>query len=1476
MSRASWKKGGPRQEAVPVRSGRRWAVTFLSLALVLWLGWVIYQFFLPVPRTFVLAYTAGKSDKLQFPPLAFVKEDLAWLDELEYVRRVENPKFSRQDVANQLAALKMTSSDSLLVYVVAQGVSDPRQPAAFLMEPSGSKVKLGELLKAVAEAPASSKLVVLDCQRMLVDARLGLFPNEFSKHIAEEMKRINVPKLVVITTGRPGEAAALLPREQRSLFGLAFENALRTMNEKRTSRPVAVRTLYSELLLQMSHWLTRGEITQSPLLFQGGKGIVKSSTLEATINPFRFKQSLLDQKAAEKKAAEKAAAEKKLADGKGEAKPAEKPRAKPVLSPDYALADKVWTIRDRLEGDENPQWPVLFAPHLWRELKATVADDELRLRSGLAFRDEARTDLEKLNAQLAVFEAAVKQGEFIPPEQIDDTVAGRLGRAWNDYCRTDCFATWKPEAAGKPSLNQQAYRNYARAINDLPDMLALMDSFRAAGVQGIAAEGTFRNRVEEIWDAVSEFQRLLDRPPQSLTAAEINKASSRMAAARGSVRSFLRSPADDVMKQGDDRTRSDLTLRDQNILDLTLRSPLWTRAERSAWREALLLRETAFSDNVDKKMASMPAPRITLSDTVYRDVLEHFKLQANAPAPKANAKGGKTPPVNDSIGVRLVAYHSSQLLEITTPPDGKPHKPPVVKHEALSMVDARDAIRHNPKGAALCMNFPAEESWSIDGMPVELTLRQNEKRELSLQFSQKTGLPRGRLVVQFEVDRGLSLSSGGMPVGDSIAVPVSDGRATLELTLQAGAEPQLNAPPPVNLRVILSNDNGASLTAAATKVKLPVLRQLELVATSRVDRVSATWPQAGRRPMAEKEMPPAILTLPLYPNREETWSFRLRNLSAEKRVVSAQLMRVPVDAKAGYPGAINETMTKALMEGGNQFLKDPPLQEIGILTLEPGGEHALVATPVEMPKEAAKPAAVAPAVDAAKTPAEPVAGGLVLVIREVQVPNALPELFWIGWKWIQPRDYVRAVAEYDPNRNGRSLVVTLKSDGRAPPPDFAKKPIEVRGRAGATDDLPPKTAQKLGSELAPNHSAEVSIDFPADQAKRRFTVDVDGWPRAFSFFVDCTPAPAAVAINDDRSARRALQLVSVLVEKQPEYFHHNARPQFENASLLMGMPPERRLVLLGEEEPAAFLPGKTLTMRLEVDLPDAKERVSVTSDQQNQPLQEFYTDRRFEAGLVAWKDGQATIATTVGDLQVRNLDVSGRENLAERFRVELPGANGTGSSELNVVYESVPPSVNSIRTTPRVKNLELQVALELTDLPDGAASGISRARVALSSERRRPADDQFIEPKTVLNNFAQTQFVIPTKDLDRKKTYYLYGLVEDRVGNITPFGPDEVRLPNPPPPPDPAKPPVPKDRGSITGIVLYRTRPVAGVVVTLKGTGKTTRSDGEGRFEFKDLKIQDYTLEASGSVKNVSKAGMGVAKPTPDGEPQDVITVELE
>ncbi len=156
------------------------------------------------------------------------------------------------------------------------------------------------------------------------------------------------------------------------------------------------------------------------------------------------------------------------------------------------------------------------------------------------------------------------------------------------------------------------------------------------------------------------------------------------------------------------------------------------------------------------------------------------------------------------------------------------------------------------------------------------------------------------------------------------------------------------------------------------------------------------------------------------------------------------------------------------------------------------------------------------------------------------------------------------------------------------------------------------------------------------------------------------------------------------------------------------------------------------------------------------------------------------------------------------------------------------------------------------------------------------AERKAAQPLTVRNRETGVFTVTwPIPDTATPGTEYrLFAWATDNVGLDSTHKNVSIVVQAKPAPAEMAKPMGPKT-GTFSGEVLYGGRGVAKVTVTMKGpVNRQAATDGNGKFEFKDLPPGDYELEAKGIASN--KYRSGTLKPSiPTPPPKDPIPVTI-
>ena len=255
-------------------------------------------------RTPLVAYIAtGYAAPL--PPNAWASEDLAGLRSLgaegnllEEKRLVDfheaPPWESKEQWLRELRRQIETSAPggptkrAIIIYLSLHGAVDG-QGEPCLIPPgvspwqSGEWIRVRELLgelfasrdeKGVwsSRTRGLDKLLVLDCNRIDADWRLGQFYNAFAQRLRDVVQKADVPKLYVLNSTSPGQTAWSAPELQGSVFGHFFAQGLSGAADLdseggNNNHQVSLRELHSYLKAHVNQWVTENrDDRQEPML----------------------------------------------------------------------------------------------------------------------------------------------------------------------------------------------------------------------------------------------------------------------------------------------------------------------------------------------------------------------------------------------------------------------------------------------------------------------------------------------------------------------------------------------------------------------------------------------------------------------------------------------------------------------------------------------------------------------------------------------------------------------------------------------------------------------------------------------------------------------------------------------------------------------------------------------------------------------------------------------------------------------------------------------------------------------------------------------------------------------------------------------------------------------------------------------------------------------------------------------------------
>jgi len=320
---------------------------------------------------------------------------------------------------------------------------------------------------------------------------------------------------------------------------------------------------------------------------------------------------------------------------------------------------------------------------------------------------------------------------------------------------------------------------------------------------------------------------------------------------------------------------------------------------------------------------------------------------------------------------------------------------------------------------------------------------------------------------------------------------------------------------------------------------LPSERGVLVAARGRAGSVSGMvgedgWVLASRGPLSERlttadDAATALLSLSGQSTRVTAWQLGLNNLSGEARKLDVELHSIPGTASPNDRERAWSDAAAALLAG--RFTAPPLARAAGVplgvdgqivpLVLKSGDEGQ--ASPKKDADPATPPAAAANA-GALELPTPQPAGGsagreigpdLALVVHDTQAPaGSRPAITRIILSAQHPRDMIAAMARYD--RRARTITVSLGPLGENAsllPTDGCRVTLREPDGEPTTGGAPasairPVVPRKPGAVLttaAPTSDVIASWNGP-DQGTARFSLDVDGYPRAFNFAVDCSSA----------------------------------------------------------------------------------------------------------------------------------------------------------------------------------------------------------------------------------------------------------------------------------------------------------------------------------------------------------------------------------
>ncbi len=852
-----------------------------------------------------------------------------------------------------------------------------------------------ELLRQIKSCPVAKKLLILDCDELAGDPRLGMIVNEFDELLEETVRRSGDSGLWVLASHRPFEASHVSQSAGRSAFGYFVVEGLKGAADQNGDGMIELAELADYVGSGVADWVSQdsgGAEVQSPRLLHGGEGAAGAPPGLSLLTVSDHDREANDGPAGE--APPDAAGKPDLAHQNAS------PRQKAAKQAE-ALLEQAWRLRDQIEQPvaAAPVTPIDYAPHLWR------AYQELLLGYERRYRGDTQSDPAKLADDLrtnVLPVASLVPGQPSSPAVGKATIVSRLVDAQERF-----LAKFKEEWADQLAKDPRArhYLELVRARNGFV--------FRATDyVRWLAAAAPNSPRRNRLYQPIADFlaalgpfvNQLESLESTAASAAEGNRVDDALASLSLQAETLqgLRRAIEEEGLQKDAADLIDAATKDPAKKGLTgpmeslLATPLLPATLRARLLHARGKLQQPLSIGEERAAAGVrqPASLARWTSQLHDQAAMEEQLVALAdpaaklPAIKTPAEWGNTASAGAlSAGYRALGkavgdFYRRLPEEINQAQPGEPAAAGQCERR-LRAVDARDAavVRDDVVTMVVhALRFPLSPEFHLAiREPRDTLALEPDGHPMPLEIGvEASGHPPGaaQWMVTYDArELALDFEGGKTPVAPgkwtdfSLAEDVTRLKYAVVARVPGGRETSLT----VNVRC------GEKSASRRIPIRLPSPDVIDMV-------VYQTGGRVERRIEASEPF-----HLRPFPNRINTYRFELLNRAGREKAVRVQFLAVP-KLPRGRPPA-----RELVLDAGGNPLSDlvaitPPLE----MKLPAGEDAVPIRFPEPKPAAAEKGAAKgAAASETAPSPApqSPPIGGLACVIRNA----ATGEAKWIKW-----------------------------------------------------------------------------------------------------------------------------------------------------------------------------------------------------------------------------------------------------------------------------------------------------------------------------------------------------------------------------------------------------------------------------------------------------------------------------------------------
>lgn len=1078
------------------------------------------------------------------------------------------------------------------------------------------------------------------------------------------------------------------------------------------------------------------------------------------------------------------------------------PRHRPFLVAFAAQLESAWRLRDELENwqeSSGPQgWsPVHFAPHHWRRLNAHLVAYEERCRAGTdpTTEQQLTSDLAAIINELERLKSQVQRNQL---GAASDGDSFHLAKAWKSFrfgpLETPSPAWLSFQASDKNSLHDanKALKIYADAAYRLPEYVRLQGLMHSSPGEPLnlkvelarlqdrlkVMRGRLKNRTEdwriqphiaaELLAQARDVQAARDFLDQRITSYAQKRSLNKSVALPGrgqAICLLLESPLLRARERAEllDRVLPPLT---PNVTPKTIQRAQGGRVGNGALLYDSLFEQSRATEQAIRFLAGEETPKVVVkSDGTLRSSAQFCLSELT----RLTSQGADTRSDTAlAIGQQYRTFFSGLpgVLKDQTDLIVKLQERQRVREQFdlyhwLLLVDGRDADRLVGLPIYLTQPFlpePAVDAVRITVEPKQIFLSDKPQRvQVHIQLISDKVNP-ADLIVKLTL---------GDDAGGALSIEDAESRSAAvrnrEVQLSGGKERRLSFDvratdalnrPSVLLTATADFDSKSKNGIVSAKddvecrMKLPNEIDLKVVQLHR-------WSEDDPIGRAETDNKQGA-DLRLYPNRDTTFKFLLRNLSSDDKKVRVQLISVPPTPRARLFDDKRELLPEfqALDRQIRSMKEGLPPQLAGRVVAETNEKTPLVLPHKDSPlkevnlERKSAPAAPGPAAPAAPDPGAEVTSGLICVITNVDNPTDR-FIRWLDLRPYAPHELYK-VGGYTFDGNQLTFQVRLMSE------DFAQgMQIEAKPLTAIWD----RSDKRLGApvsfaaEIPPGKLfAQFQGSIPTGLRTVILPLHIDDYPRAIIMQVRLTENGVLSELNLKQDSLAAVHIARLTHEKQMFLIN---KPGTSFTPLNAPEDPADWIVQTltrTDDQPPALIkldkpPKQRLTFDLQADVTAATfaRQAYISIGQQDQEGRQLFHDRdihvRFKSVATG---GVLSFATTADDY--RNLPLTVDTDPDNDTRVSLLAAirgtselsSATAIHSLPIIFDRKPPEVvKASLQQPRIVAGPKGAPPLVIDgqISDGNGAGIASLKISLATRPGAPplGDGKPIELATLPN-----------------------------------------------------------------------------------------------------------------------------------------------